>query len=290
MFGVGKALDPNKHFIVCANVLGSCYGSSGPLSNHLIERGIGYHLFPEFTIRDVVAAHEILRAHLHIDCISGLIGASLGGQQAIEWSISHPLRIKNLILLATNAFHSAFGIACNESQRMAIEADFSWQAHHASGGLKGLRAARSMALLTYRSYGSYEEFQSEDSVNKRKGFKASSYQNYQGDKLARRFNAFSYYRLTQAMDSHHVGRSRGGVVSALSMVQANTLIISVDGDILFPQSEQILLHKYIKKSNFKKVYSRYGHDGFLKETNQINPIIHAFLATKKRKNQINNHA
>ncbi|MFL5731126.1 MAG: homoserine O-acetyltransferase, partial [Cytophagaceae bacterium] len=210
LIGEGKLYDTSKYYVVCANIIGSCYGTSGPLEVNP-ETGRPYYLsFPQFTIRDLVAAHEILRKHLGIEKIHTCIGGSLGGQQAMEWAIINPDLIENLVLLATNAFHSPWGIAFNEAQRMALQADPTWDRDSADAGQAGMAAARAVALLSYRNYHTYQHSQSEESCEKTDHFKASSYQNYQGEKLVKRFNAHSYWYLSKAMDSHHVGRGRGG--------------------------------------------------------------------------------
>ncbi|HEX8545672.1 MAG TPA: homoserine O-acetyltransferase, partial [Cytophagaceae bacterium] len=215
LIGHGKLYDPNKHFIICANILGSCYGTSGPIEINPKTARPYYLDFPFITIRDMVGVHEILKDALNITKIHTCIGGSLGGQQAMEWAILNPILIENLVLLATNAFHSPWGIAFNEAQRMAIQADPSWKNLTPDAGREGLKAARAIALLSYRNYHTYECSQKEDDDIKVDNFKASSYQNYQGEKLVNRFNCHAYWYLTKAMDSHHVGRGRGSAEGAL---------------------------------------------------------------------------
>nr|MBC7611891.1 homoserine O-acetyltransferase [Pseudopedobacter sp.] len=288
LFGKNDYFNPNEHFIVCANVLGSHYGTTNPLSINPITGQPFYLAFPEFTIRDLVAAHELLANELGIKEIEILIGGSLGGQQALEWAISSPEKIKNLILLATNAQHSPWGIAFNESQRLAITADRTFYANQKDGGAKGLKAARSMALLSYRSYESYVKTQHEIEVDKKTDFKASSYQRYQGEKLVKRFNAYSYYFLTKAMDSHNVGRGRNSVKDALDLVKANTLVIGIKNDLLFPIEEQKFLSRNIKNVSFTEIESFYGHDGFLLELKTIENIISTFMKSDAGKKNQNN--
>lgn len=288
LFGKNDYFNPNDHFIVCANVLGSHYGTSNPLSINPITGQPYYLAFPEFTIRDLVAAHELLANELGIKEIEILIGGSLGGQQALEWAISSPEKIKNLILLATNAQHSPWGIAFNESQRLAITADRTFYANQRDGGAKGLKAARSMALLSYRSYESFDKTQHEIEVDKKTDFKASSYQRYQGEKLVKRFNAYSYYYLTKAMDSHNVGRGRNSVKDALDLIEANTLVIGIKNDLLFPVEEQKFLSRNIKNVSFTEIDSFYGHDGFLLELNTIENIISTFIKSDAGKKNQNN--
>jgi homoserine O-acetyltransferase len=287
LFGKDCYFNPNEHFIICANVLGSHYGTTNPLSTNLIT-GLPYYLaFPEFTIRDFVAAHQILAEGLGIKKIHTLIGGSLGGQQALEWAITAPDQIKNLIVLATNAQHSPWGIAFNESQRLAITSDRTFYAQQKDGGAKGLKTARSIALLSYRSYESYHKTQHEIDVNKITDFTASSYQRYQGDKLVKRFNAFSYYYLTKAMDSHNVGRGRESVKDALKKITAHTLVIGIKNDLLFPVEEQKFLARYINEGAFVEIDSFYGHDGFLLELNTLEAIISKFTETNQDKKNNN---
>jgi homoserine O-acetyltransferase len=288
LFGKNDYFNPNEHFIICANVLGSHYGTTNPLSVNPVTGQPYYLAFPEFTIRDLVSAHELLANELGIKEIEILIGGSLGGQQALEWSIIEPKKIKNLIILASNAQHSPWGIAFNESQRLAITADRTFYANQKDGGAKGLKAARSIALLSYRSYESFNKTQREIDVEKKTDFHASSYQRYQGEKLVRRFNAYSYYYLTKAMDSHNVGRGRNSVKDALDLVQANTLVIGIKNDFLFPIEEQKFLSRNIRNASFAEIDSFYGHDGFLLELEALENIVSTFIKSNAGKKNQNN--
>jgi len=277
LFGENCLFNPNEHYIVCANILGSPYGTSNPLSTNK-KTGQPYYLsFPDITVRDMVNAHKLLADHLKITDINLLIGGSLGGQQALEWSIVEPERIKRLVLIATNAQHSPWGIAFNESQRLAITADRTFYALTPEGGAKGLKVARSIALLSYRAYETYGGSQLEVNIDKIDGFKASSYQSYQGEKLVKRFNAYSYYLLTKVMDSHNVGRKRNSIEEALKQVRAKTLVIGVSNDVLFPITEQRFLADHIPQARLIELSSFYGHDGFLIETETLTTEIGNFL-------------
>jgi homoserine O-acetyltransferase len=289
LFGSNDLFNPEEHFIICANVLGSHYGTTNPLSQNPVTGQPYYLAFPDFTIRDLVAAHRLLASHLGIDTIKVLIGGSLGGQQAVEWAITDNSAIENLILVASNAVHSPWGIAFNESQRLAIAADRTFYAQHPEGGLKGLKAARSIALLSYRTYEAYSATQLESVNDKTSAFRASSYQNYQGEKLCKRFNAYSYWYLSKAMDSHNVGRGRQGVADALKSIRANTLVIGIENDVLFPLSEQIFLAKHIRDADFHSINSAYGHDGFLIETDILTKVIGNFLKESANKKIIKLH-
>ncbi len=286
LVGEGFTLDPKDYFIVCANILGSHYGTTGPLHENPLTGQPHYQLFPELSIRDMVKAHQLLASHLGIEEIEVLVGGSLGGQQALEWAIDEPGRINNLILLATNAKHSPWGIAFNESQRLAIYADRTYYAGGKHGGEKGLSAARSIALLSYRNYATYGQTQSEENDEQSRAFKAASYQRYQGKKLVDRFNSYSYVRLSQAMDSHNVGRDRGGVLKALEKVKANTLVIGIKTDVLFPVNEQQFLARHIQNATYAEVDSLYGHDGFLLEVKKIGELIEKHLEPANKQEQI----
>jgi len=277
LVGESDLINPKKHFIVCANVLGSAYGTTGPLSVNPKSGIPYYHDFPFVTIRDLVKVHDLLRQHLRLNKIYLGIGGSLGGQQLLDWSISQPDLFTNICLIATNARHSPWGIAFNEAQRMAIESDATWQEKKIDAGVDGLRAARSIALLSYRHYDAYLNSQSEVNDDVIDQFKAAGYQKHQGKKLSDRFNAFSYYILSKAMDTHHAGRERGGVEAALALIKARALIVGIQSDLLFPISEQKLIANLIKESEIVLIDSDFGHDGFLVETKKLSQIIGDFL-------------
>ena len=281
LVGDGNYYDPKDWFIVCVNVLGSHYGSTNALSINPETNQPYFHTFPEVTIRDNINAFELLREYLNIDKIHTLIGGSLGGQQAVEWAVTNPDLIQNLVLIATNAVFSPWGIAFNESQRMAIRSDATWQNQSPEAGLNGMKVARSIALLSYRNYDTYDFTQARDSNDQIADFRAAGYQQYQGDKLARRFNAFSYWALTKIMDSHNVGRNRGSAITALKRILAKTLVIGISSDILFPPTEQRFLAKYIPDSEYQEINSLYGHDGFLIEYKQLRQILGSWYKRSK---------
>ncbi|KAA8478503.1 homoserine O-acetyltransferase [Arcticibacter tournemirensis] len=277
LFGENDLFNPKDHYIVCANILGSHYGTTNPLSENPQTGSPYYMSFPKFNTRDLAAVQRILADYLDIEEISVLIGGSLGGQQAMEWAIAEPDRIKRLILIATNAVHSPWGVAFNESQRLAISADPTFHSNHPDGGKNGLKAARSIALLSYRNYDTYGISQQEVSNDKTDDFKASSYQNYQGEKLVKRFNAYSYWYLSKAMDSHNVGRGRGLADEVLKKIKAVTLVIGITSDLLFPPAEQRFLAEHIPDASYTEISSFYGHDGFLIETEILTKEIGSFL-------------
>ncbi|MBK9736306.1 MAG: homoserine O-acetyltransferase [Saprospiraceae bacterium] len=274
--GKGCAIDPDDHFIVCVNSIGSPYGSTSPLSVNPETTKPYFHTFPMITNRDIVRSFELLSIYLGLDKIKLLAGASLGGQQALEWSIMSSTKFENMLLIATNAKHSPWGIGFNESQRLAIKADQTWLENREDAGQAGLLAARSIALLSYRSPQGYNNTQADDQ-EKLDNFRVLSYQKYQGEKLVKRFNAFSYVVLTKAMDSHNVGRSRGGLLSALSTIKAKTTLLGIETDLLFPPDEQKFLYTHIPNARFEMIHSDLGHDGFLTENAKVGHVIDGIL-------------
>ncbi|WP_320017787.1 homoserine O-acetyltransferase [Labilibaculum manganireducens] len=281
LFGENDFFNPKDYFIVCDNTLASCYGSTGPLSKNPDNGQAYYHDFPQLTVRDLVGAHEILRKHLKIERIHMMIGSSLGGMQAMEWAYLLNGKLDNLVILASNAKHSPWGIAFNESQRMSIEVDPTWKESNDEAGLNGMRVARSIALLSYRTYSTYDHSQQENEEGKTDHYRASSYQRYQGEKLARRFNAYSYWHLSKIMDSHNIGRGRNGLVSALNEIKSRTLVIGVNSDQIFPIQEQRFIADNIPNAEFLEINSIYGHDGFLLEQEQLTEVLKTFLNDNK---------
>jgi len=280
MVGEGCYFDPKDYFIVCANMLGSCYGSTGPTS---INRDTGkpyYLTFPEVTIRDMVKAYDLLRVHLGIEKIEVVIGGSCGGHQALEMALLQPELIENLIVCVSSATESAWSKAVHTTQRMAMEADATWGAEDDNAAVAGMKAARGIGLLTYRTIDAYIQTQSDSDNDKLDNFKASSYIKYQGEKLAMRFNAYSYWYLSKALDTHNVARGRGSLKEVLNSVKPKTLIISIDSDMLIPVSEQKILAEHIPNSTHEIIHSDYGHDGFLIEFDKISEKLDNFLGTK----------
>jgi homoserine O-acetyltransferase len=284
LFGAGNQFDPEHDFIVCVNSIGSCYGTTGPASPRDNKRPL-LEQFPLVTTRDVANLFDRVRDILGIPYIHTLIGSSLGGQQALEWSIIKPEVIQNLILIATNARHSAYGIAFNESQRLAIYNDPTFGNGKIDGGKDGLRTARSIALLSYRSYEIYEQSQTDAELEKVQNYRAASYQRYQGVKLSSRFNAYSYLALSKMMDSHNIGRGRVSISDALAKVKAKTLVVGITSDQLFPIREQRTIANGIWRASFAEITSDYGHDGFLIETQKIAELISDFLFNGFKKNR-----
>ena len=278
LVGEGCLINPDQYYIVCANIIGSCYGSTGPLS---IDPKTGhpyYSSFPQVTIRDMVAAHILLRKELGIEQIHLLMGGSMGGYQVLEWAVMEPSVIQKMFLIATSASESAWGVAVHTAQRLAIEADQTWQDMVPGAGARGLKAARAIGMLTYRNYTTFQEKQTDPDPEKINDFKASSYLNYQGDKLVKRFNAYSYWLLTKAMDSHHLGRGRGGeLIEVLKTIHQPALIIGITSDILCPIDEQQFMADHLPDAELYAIESTYGHDGFIIETKQITELLKTWI-------------
>jgi len=276
--GTGCAIDPEKHFIICANILGSHYGTTGPLSIDPATNAPYCSTFPLITIRDMVRAHILLRQHLGIDRILLLAGGSMGGYQALEWALMEKELIQNLLLLATAAAESAWGIAIHTAQRMAIEADESWQQQQPDGGKAGLKAARAIGMLTYRNYALFAAQQADPDPEKLDHFKASAYLNYQGEKLVQRFNAYSYWTLTKAMDTHQLARGRKATIAELlQQIKQPALVIGISSDLLCPPDEQRFLASHLPNARYEEIDSPFGHDGFLVEAEKIGALLKKFM-------------
>lgn len=275
LVGRGCLLDPEKYFIVCVNMIGSPYGSSSPrdidpstLRPYMLN-------FPRVSVRDMVRANILVRKALGISTIDLIVGGSIGGFQAVEWATMEPEVIRSAAFVATSPRVTPWVTAQMEAQRMALLADPSFLACESlQGGLDGLRCARAQALLTYRSYEGYCLTQAEEDPDTLFADRAASYERYQGQKLTRRaFDAYSYYYLTYAVDSHNVGRGRGGVAAALSRIKANVIVAGIDSDGMFPPSGGKEFAAMIPGAKYRVINSKYGHDGFLLETEQLQRII-----------------
>lgn len=273
----GKFLDSDKYFIVCANVLGGCYGSTGPLTENP-ETGKTWHAdFPKVTVRDMMECHRLLARHLGIDRIHTMIGASLGGFQALEWLAGHPKEVESAVLIATDVECRPWEAAFNEAMYMAIEADPTYGDPSPDAGQKGLASARAMALISYRGHYAYNLTQQDpeerpDLFSRR----VHSYQRYQGKKLTDRFNVYSYMRVCQSADSHDIGRGRGGVEKALQSITAKCLVVTISSDILFPPEYAKVMTDNIRQSEYVMLDSLYAHDGFLIEHEKLDAAISAW--------------
>ena len=284
MLGPGRPFDTQKYFIICANVIGSCYGSTGPLSiNPNTGKRYG-NTFPDVTIRDTVQAHlEMTREDLGINSIHAVIGGSLGGMQALEWALIGGAFVKKAVVIGCGAEHTAWQIGISEVQRQCIYADEKWNSGNVDMSdppTKGLRLARQQAMISYRTAKAYHQKfgrRRADSPEDSGHFEVRKYLEYQGLKFHKRFDAVSYVKLTEQMDSHDVGRGRGGLAQALDSISAEVLVVGIDSDMLYPIHEQEALAKAIPGARLRVIQSNEGHDGFLLEQKQLSAIIDEFL-------------
>ena len=273
--GPGLFFDPEKVFIVCVSTLCSPYGECCPTTVNPAS-GKPYYLdYPRTTIRDIVSANILVRKHLGIKKIDLMLGPSIGGFQAIEWSIMEPDIIRNSVFLATSQRGTPYMTAFNEVQRMALLADPSFKsAESIHGGEAGLKCARAAALISYRTFMGYNITQAETDDDVLFADRASSYERYQGQKLVKRdFDAYSYWYLSYALDSMNVGRGRGGVNKALGLIKANCTVISITSDQIFYPELMREMADAIPSASYHEISSIYGHDGFLIENDQLAAII-----------------
>jgi homoserine O-acetyltransferase len=277
MIGPGLLMDTDRYFVICANIIGSCYGTSGPLDENPETGNPWFRDFPLVTVRDLVNAHESLRKHLGIKSVFLTIGGSIGAFQCLEWAIMYPDKIRNLAVIAGNAYASPWNIALNEAQRMAITADSTYLNDQPDGGHQGLKTARAIALISYRTSEALNYIQKETDLNKISDYKAASYLQHQGNKFIKRFNSYSYMTMTRLFDSHNIGRGRKSVENALEAVTAKTIVIAMDTDRLFPREEQRFIANGIPGAQYAEIPTSYGHDGFLIEVESITNCIREFL-------------
>jgi homoserine O-acetyltransferase/O-succinyltransferase len=279
LVGPGRVLDTDRFLVVAANVLGGCRGSTGPAT--LLPDGRRYgSRFPEITVRDQVAAEVRLADHLGVERFAAVLGGSMGGMRALEWVLGHPARVGSALVLAVGAAASADQIATQSAQQLAVTADPAWRGgdYTGPGPSGGLGLARRIAHLTYRS-----EQELETRFGRRvQGdgrFAVVSYLDHHADKLVGRFDAGSYVTLTQAMNTHDVGRGRGGVERALAAASVPVVVGGIDSDRLYPLHQQQEIADLVPTADgLHVVHSPYGHDGFLLETDQVATLARRTLA------------
>lgn len=275
----GAFLAPSSLYTVCANIIGSHYGTTGPLSEDPASGEPYYGDFPKITIRDMVRAHQLLADHLGIGRIRVLVGSSVGGFQALEWAVEEPSRFEKVVLIATAPKASPWAIAIDETQRMAIKADRSYGERRADAGMAGMAAARALGLLTYRGPEGYNMTQKDaETITPDALKRAMTYQQYQGEKLCKRYNAYSYVTILDAFDTHDIGWNRGGVKEALRKLKMPVMVIGITTDIIFTPGEMRELASMIDGSRYIEISSPLGHDGFLTEHEQLNSILKPFIS------------
>ena len=278
MFGPGRALDPARDFVVCSNILGSCYGTTGPASPDPATGAPWRGRFPKVTVRDMVRAqHALLRA-LGVRRLRLVIGGSLGGMQVLEWALLYPELVDAAVFIASTARHSAWAIGLSEAQRQAVFADPRWRGGDydpADPPSAGLAAARMAAMLTYRSALSMEQRfgrrqQTEDL------FAVQSYLRYQGEQLVDRFDPATYVTLLDAMDSHDVARGRGDLDDVLRSIRLPMLVVSIDTDVLYWPWEQREVARLVPHAKLAVLDSVHGHDAFLIDVDRLSDMVAEF--------------
>ncbi|ROP40294.1 homoserine O-acetyltransferase MetX [Saccharothrix texasensis] len=268
LVGPGRALDPERWFVVAPNVLGGCQGTTGPWATAPDGRPWGPR-FPRLTVRTQVAAEVLLADALGVDAWAAVLGGSMGGMRALEWAVSEPDRVRALLVLAAPAASTAEHIALASAQLHAIRLD----------PVGGLGVARRIAHVGYRGEAELTaRFGREKRADGR--FQVESYLDHHADKLVRRFDPASYATLTEAMNSHDVGRGRGGVRAALRRVTARTLVAGIDSDRLYPLRQQAEVADAVPGAgDLRVVTSPYGHDAFLIEVDQVSKLVSELLGT-----------
>jgi len=281
MFGPGRALDPDRDFVVCANIVGSCYGTTGPTSiDPATGRAYG-PAFPRVSIRDMVGLQRELLRHLGVRRVKCVMGGSLGGMQALEWAAMYPDLVQSLVPIAVSGRHSAWCIGWSEAQRQAIYGDprfLDGRYAPEDPPEAGLAAARMAAMLSYRSRPSFERRFGRRPQGETGTFAVESYLRYQGRKLVDRFDANTYVTLTRAMDTHDLGRGRDGYADALGAIRAPALVVSVESDVLYPPIEQRELAQGMPRATLLNLYSDEGHDAFLIEIEWLCSAVAEFRA------------
>ena len=278
MFGPGRALDPERDFVVCANILGSCYGTTGPSSADPATGRPYLGSFPAITVRDMVRVQGELCRALGVRRVRSAIGGSLGGMQVLEWALLFPEMVQSIVPIASSARHSAWAIGLSEAQRQAIAADPRWAGGRydpADPPAAGLAAARMMAMCTYRGWESFEERygrrpQAADL------FAMESYLRYQGQQLVDRFDAATYHALTRAMDTHDVARGRGEFEAVLRSVRQPALVVTVDTDVLYVPEEQRVMARHMPAARLERLESPHGHDAFLIHVDELSALVADF--------------
>ncbi|MEX2535734.1 MAG: homoserine O-acetyltransferase [Trueperaceae bacterium] len=309
LIGPGKAIDTNRFFVICPNVLGGCYGTTGPVSLDS-ETGRPYGIdFPRYTVRDMVHVQHRLIQALGVKRLTAAIGGSMGGMQVLEWAACYPEMVRAIVPIAVGARHSAWAIGLNEVARRAIMADPAWQGGHYpvfEQPETGLGLARAIAMLSYRSFDSLESKFGRERVAQvaggpadaqgngqsnggsgggkgdglqalSKSFEIASYLSYQGVKLVQRFDANTYIHLTLAMDDFDVADARGPLTEVLERLDIPALVMGISSDVLYPETEQRQLVEALPNAKYARIISPHGHDAFLIEFPQVAARLRRFL-------------
>lgn len=287
LIGPGRAIDTDRYAVLCSNILGSCYGTTGPGSiNPATGRAYGPG-FPEITVGDMVEAQLALARGLGIRRLVSVAGGSLGGLQVLEWAARVPELVGSIIPIGCGVAHQPWQIAFNEVARQAIRMDPAWVGgHYTSQPAQGLGLARMIAMISYRSAESFRERFGRERGRAGGDFDVSAYLYGQGEKLVRRFDANAYMRITTAMDAFDVGEGRGGAAKALAAFRGAALVIGIDSDVLYPVSDQMEIVETLRgngnRVEYREIASVHGHDAFLMEWDQLSEMIGPFLGREGR--------
>ena len=284
LIGPGRVLDTDRYYVVCPNLLGSCYGSTGPVEADP-RKGVPYGpTFPEISIRDIVEVQRVLMQRLGIRRLASVIGSSLGGMQVLEWGAMYPELCASLIPISTAVQQTAWCLALNAASRCAITGDPEWrEGHYEHPPKQGLALARMIGMISYRSPQEFagrfgRALAGEDPFDPNCHFQVEKYLRHQGAKLAERFDANAYLTLSRAMDRHDVGAGRGGVSTALAAASMPALCIGVSSDIRYPLDDQCELVRQLPSAKLGVIESEHGHDSFLIEYEQLAQLIGPFLS------------
>lgn len=278
LLGRGRTLDPERDFIVCCNVLGSCYGSTGPASINPRTGNRWGGRFPAVTVADAVRAQRLVLDQLGVRRVRLVVGGSLGGMQALEWALQDE-RVAAAAVIAAPARHSAWSIAQSDAQRAAIAADPRWRdgdLDPADPPVDGLAAARRMAMCCYRTPRSLGDRFGRLRTSAGDRFQVESWLDHHGRALAQRFDAACYVCLTRMMDSHDIGRGRGGVGRALGSLAIPVLAVAINSDGLYPANEQLEIAEGAPLGELVVLHSPHGHDAFLIETAELDRLLLSF--------------